>query len=184
MKIETLYERTGESIFVAIDLQAKLIAAMYDREVLVKNSNALIEASKIFKIPLIFTEQYPKGLGLTDESIAKREDAKVIEKMHFSVFGNDEFAQTIKSMKKKVIVLFGIESHVCVYQSALDALNEGYEVYLASDGTSSRKIESKLIALGRMEKIGVNVETTEMILFQYLNKAGGDDFKKISSLIK
>ncbi len=176
-------------VFVAVDLQARLLTKMFQESLVVKNSNILIAASKILDIPLIITEQYPKGLGNTDSRIEGLDNFSVIEKTEFSVFGNGRFCDEIKKYADcEVIVFFGIETHVCMYQSVLDSLSgaygKKYKTYLVEDACSSRTVENHNTAIQQMATVGANIESTEMILFQLLGKAGGDEFKQISALVK
>ncbi len=188
MKFKRLSEQRDKTVFVAVDLQTRLLPAMFNEDMVIKNANILIEASRVLNIPLIVTEQYPKGLGSTDERIILTDSTGIVEKIEFSVFQSENFCREIKKYDdRNIIVFFGIETHVCMYQSILDAKfndDKKYDVYLIGDACSSRKEKNHNNAIRRMDKIGINIENTEMLLFQFLGKAGGDEFKKISSLIK
>jgi len=167
--------------FVLVDIQEKFEPVIKDFDDIVKNSNILVKSSKILKIPLIVTEQYPKGLGTISEKI-KLPNVKKIEKIHFNCFASSEFSKQAKNYKS--LVLFGIEAHVCVMQTCLDALDKGYKVYVVADAVSSRSKKDKKMALNRMRQHGAEIVTTEMLLFELLKKAGTDEFKKIQELIK
>jgi nicotinamidase-related amidase len=104
--------------------------------------------------------------------------------MHFSCFGSPEFERRLKGTGADCLVIFGIEAHVCVLQTALDALKRGYSVRVAADAVSSRTAENKALAIERMRQSGILVESAEMVLFQLLQKAGTDEFRKVSALIK
>lgn len=191
MKYKRLFEKKDKILFVAVDLQERLLPAMNEAERVVKNSNILIEAAKTLDIPLIITEQYPKGLGKTDSAIKNTDSAVAIcEKVEFSIFQSESFLSELKKYPERdTIVLFGVETHVCMYQSVLDARypqdkNEKYYVYLISDACSSRTKENHEAALRRMEQRKISVETTEMFVFQLLGSAKADGFKQISNLIK
>jgi len=189
MDFKRLLDQRDKVVFVAVDLQTRLLPVMFHQDMIIKNANILIEAANILDIPLIVTEQYPKGLGSTDERINTIADSvPVIEKTEFSIFQSQAFLEEIKKHDdRNIIVLFGIETHICIYQSALDAFfnkDKKYSVYLIEDACSSRKKENHENAIRRMEKMKINIENTEMLLFQFLGKAGGDEFKKISALIK
>ncbi len=191
MKYKRFFEKKDEILFVAVDLQERLLPAMNDSERVIKNSNILIEAAKILNIPLIITEQYPRGLGKTDSRIQNIDSAvAVCEKVEFSIFQSESFLAELKKYpERNTIILFGVETHVCMYQSALDARypqdkNDKYYVYLAADACSSRTKENHEAALKRMEQRKISIETTEMIVFQLLGSAKADGFKQISSLVK
>lgn len=173
-----------KTAFVLVDIQDKFIPVMKNIEKMISNSNILINASKILNIPLIVTEQYPKGLGHTTKKINLPDRKNVIEKLSFSCFGSEEFVKKIKELNVDSIVLFGIEAHVCVLKTALDALKNNFEVHVVADAISSRTDENKSLAIERMRQSGVFVVSTEMILFQLLEKADTEEFKLISNLIK
>ena len=174
----------NKTLFVLIDIQDKFLPAIYKISDVISNAKILVQSASILKIPLIVTEQYPKGLGKTVSEIAIPSSTKIIEKLHFSCFGNDEFKKRIAESGANSIVLFGIEAHVCLLKTALDALNHNLEVHVVADAVSSRTPENKSLALDRMRQSGVYIASTEMILFQLLDYSGTDEFKAISKLIK
>lgn len=173
-----------KTVFVLIDIQDKFIPVIKDIDKLISNSNILVKASEILNIPLIVTEQYPKGLGHTYEKIDLPDKKYLIEKVSFSCFESEKFIKKIKELKVNSIVLFGIEAHVCILKTALDALKNNLDVYVVADAISSRTAENKSIAIERMRQSGVFIVSTEMILFQLLDKAGTEEFKLISKLVK
>lgn len=172
-----------KTAFVMTDLQEKLLNAVKDSGNIIKNANILVKASEILKIPLIITEQYPKGLGKTTTKI-QLYNKEIIEKICFSCFGCEEFDKKIKELGIDTLILFGIEAHVCILKTALDALSKGINVHVVADAISSRTKENKETAIERMGQSGVFIASTEMILFQLIDKAGTEEFKKISKLIK
>jgi nicotinamidase-related amidase len=137
----------------------------------------------VLKIPLLVTEQYPKGLGKTSDKINLFEN-KGVEKISFSCFGCDEFNEKLKALNVTDLVLFGIETHVCVQKTALDALKNNYTVHVIADAVGSRKNQNKAIGIKRMKQSGAFVTSTESILFQLMDGAGTDEFKIISNLVK
>jgi len=173
-----------KTVFILVDVQDKFIPVIKDIDKVISNSNILVKASDILNIPLVVTEQYPKGLGRTSEKINLPDKKYLIEKVSFSCFGCDEFIKKIKELKVDSIVLFGIEAHVCILKTALDALKNNLDVYVVADAISSRTDKNKSLAIERMCQSGVFIVSTEMILFQLLDKAGTEEFKKISNLIK
>ena len=173
-----------KTVFVLVDIQEKFLPVINNIDEVIKNANILAKASGILKIPLIVTEQYPKGLGHITNKITLPSDYSLIEKTHFSCFGSPEFIEKIRTLKINSIVLFGIEAHVCILKTALDALKNNIDVHVIQDTVSSRTYENKMIAIERMRHSGAFIASTEMILFQLLEAAGTDEFKEISRLIK
>lgn len=178
-----ILEREG-TVFVLVDIQEKFLPAMSGIEKVIANASILVEAAGIMGIPLVVTEQYPKGLGHITEQIRLPEGANIIEKTSFGCFGCDGFDAKIKELGAKRMVLFGLESHICVLKTALEALKRGMEVHAVADAICSRKEENRLIGLERMRQSGAFIVSTEMSLFQLMEKAGTDEFKSISQLIK
>lgn len=174
-----------KTAFVMVDVQEKLLPAMHDRARLLKNASFMLQSAGIMGVPVIATEQYPKGLGGTVKALQLPPGARhPAEKMHFSCFCSPEFERRLRETGAKAVVIFGIEAHVCVLQTALDALDRGYDVRVVADAVSSRTAENKALALERMRQSGILVESTEMVLFQMLQKAGTDEFRKVSALVK
>ncbi len=173
-----------KTAFVLIDIQEKFRPAIHRLDEVISNAKILVRSSQILDIPLIVTEQYPKGLGKTVGEIEIPANVPLIEKLHFSCFGNNEFAEKVKKLGVSSLVLFGIETHVCLLKTALDGLERGLEIYMVADAMSSRTQENKSIALERMRQSGAFIVSTEMLLFQLLEYSGTDEFKAISKLIK
>ena len=175
----------GKVILVLVDIQEKLLKVMWKKDELVLNISKLIKAFKIMEIPILLTEQYPRGMGKTDKSISELvKETEAIEKICFSCMGKDEFSKRIKSSGKDQVVLCGIESHICVLQTALDLLHQGYFVYIPYDGTSSRKESDYKNALNRMQKDGVVIGSVESAIFELLKVADSPAFRKILDIIK
>lgn len=173
-----------ETTFILIDIQEKFLPVIYDIETVISNANKLVKGSSILKIPLIVTEQYPRGLGHTVNSISLENNQEIIEKIHFDCFGCNTFIERLDALNPKTLVIFGIESHVCVLKTCLSAISKGYHVHIVADAVSSRTSENKAIALERMRQSGAFIVSTEMILFQLIDQAGTDEFKEISKLVK
>ena len=176
------------AILAVIDIQEKLTAVIHGREELEKNADRLIRGARVLGIPVLVTEQYPKGIGGTVSSLrAALEETsgfEPIQKMCFSSAGCDAFAQQLTAAGRRQVLLCGIEAHVCVYQTAMDLLRDGFEVHLVADAVSSRRSENKEIALRRLEREGVLLTSTEMALFELTVEAGTDEFRAISRLVK
>ena len=167
-----------------MDLQEKFAPVISGFGGIAARASMLVRAADILGIPLVVTEQYPKGLGRTVKQAGLDGSVKPIEKVHFSCFGSGEFVQRIRELGTDTLVIFGIEAHVCVLQTALDAVKRGMNAVVIADAVSSRKKEDKDAALDRMRQGNIKVETAEMVLFQLMDKAGTDEFKKISELVK
>jgi nicotinamidase-related amidase len=172
-----------ETALLVIDLQERLMPVIFQKEELFANVNRLIAGADILKLPVIITEQYPKGLGHTCKEI-QITNQSVIEKLSFSCMLSDRVHQRLEEQRIRSLLLVGVESHICVLKTALDALNNGYEVHIVADAVSSRREFDKQIALERMRQTGAFIVTTEMALFQLLDEAGNEEFKQISRLIK
>ena len=182
-----LVQRENVSL-VVIDMQERLIGAIPEekREPTTKNAALLIEAAKTFAMPITVTEQYPKGLGPTIAEIKDRvgDGFKPIEKVVFSCARSPEFKSVIEETHKRQALICGIETHVCVLQTVIDMINNGYVLYVPADAVASRKDLDWEKGLNLIEKAGAVVGTTETFIFQLLERAGTEEFKKISKLIK
>ena len=177
--------RKDDTLLVIVDIQTKLLNVIFDKEKLISSCGKLIQAAKILKIPMIMTEQYPKGMGPTEPEILKLlENVNSIEKLHFSCCGVEDFNKKIESFSKKQIVVTGIEAHVCVLQTVHDLLHQGYFVYVPYDATSSRKESDYKNALDRMRQKGAVIGSVESAIFELLEKAGTPVFKETSKIIK
>ncbi|MBN2403839.1 MAG: hydrolase [Spirochaetes bacterium] len=173
-----------KTAFVLIDIQEKFVPAISAIKEVISNAEILMQSAIILNIPVIVTEQYPKGLGKTVNNIKLPAGTPVIEKLHFSCFGNNEFRNKINELGVESVVLFGIEAHVCLLKTALDAIQLNLGVHVVADAVSSRTPANKSIALERMRQSGAFIVSTEMILFQLMEYSGTDEFKAISKLIK
>jgi len=174
-----------QSILVVVDIQERLFPHMYDDDRLENNCTRLISGMQILNIPTLVTEQYSKGLGSTIEPLKNiLNQYEPIEKMSFSCCGIESFSNSLKKLNKKYVLLCGIESHVCVLQTALDLLEQEYQPVLIEDCVSSRKENDKNMAVARMRQAGVIISTYESILFELCEISGTDQFKAISKLVK
>ena len=174
-----------ETVLVLIDIQGKLAEIVYESEKVVSNIAKVAEGVQILGLPVLWLEQYPKGLGPTVEKIAQTlPNQKPIEKITFSAYDTPEFVERLLATKRKKVLLAGIETHICVYQTAAHLIENGYEVEVLADCVSSRTAESHDIGLQKMKQLGIKVTTVEMALFEMLQVAKGDQFKAISKLVK
>lgn len=171
-----------DTVLVVIDLQEKLIPHIVEKEKVIKNVALLIDFCQIVKIPFIFTQQ--KNLGLTIEPIRKKVfKFEAISKVTFNCFESKEFVQKIKKFQRKTLILTGLETHICILQTALTALKK-FDVQVVADAVSSRSREDKEIALERMKNAGVTITSTEMFIFEILKKAETKEFKLTLPLLK
>ncbi|MFP3896438.1 MAG: hydrolase [Anaerolineales bacterium] len=177
--------RTKESALVLIDVQEKLVRTMDGREELVDNLARLIQGLLVLDVPILWMEQNPRGLGQTVQTLRQHlTNQTPITKLSFSCFGDEEFEKQFLALGRRQILLAGIEAHVCVYQTARDLLARGYEVHVIADGVSSRTAENRRIALERMQADGAHLASTEMVLFELLQRAEGPTFKEILNIVK
>ncbi len=174
-----------DTVLIIVDVQGKLARMMFEREMLYDNLQKIIQGAKILNLPIIWMEQYPKGLGPTIPEIGDLlSDLQPIPKMSFSCCGEENFMTNLKKIDRKQILLTGIETHICVYQTAMELLNLGYEVQVISDAVSSRTKENKDIGLQKMADSGATISSVEMSLFELLRVAGTEEFKAISKILK
>jgi nicotinamidase-related amidase len=169
---------------LVIDVQERLMPVIHGQEQIFASVNKLLRGAEILGLETIITEQYPKGLGNTCKEVEIGENKTLIEKVCFSCMQSEPVTEQLKLTNKKSLIICGVESHICVLKTTLDALKQGYEVHVVADAVSSRTAENKQIALDRMRQAGAFITSVEMVLFMLLDKAGTDEFKAISKLIK
>lgn len=173
------------SVLVIVDIQEKLAVVMKQKEKVVSNCLHLIEAAKLLNIPIVVTEQYPKGLGHTINEITEDLPSyEPLEKVTFDCCKGDGFLERIASLKRKQIILVGMETHVCVLQTCLSLLKKRYSVHLVSDAVCSRKKDDYMTSRELMRDAGAVITCTETVMFQLLEKAGTLEFKAIVKRIK
>ena len=173
------------TVLVIIDIQEKLAAAMKHKEPVIDNCLHLIELTKILQIPMLLTEQYPKGLGTTLPEIQEvLTDYSPFEKKSFDCCREAGFLEKIASMGRKKMLLTGMEAHVCILQTALGLMKEGYEVQVVRDAVCSRTKKNFKAGIEFMRDAGAVITCTETVLFQLLERAGTESFKIISKRIK
>lgn len=174
-----------DSLLFIIDIQDRLVPVMEHGKKVIKNNVILIETSKELKMPIIITEQYPRGLGSTVLEIGEKIDnnTKIFKKLSFTAY-IDEVKQELEKSGRNKVIITGMETHVCVFQTVRDLLDNGYEVFIVRDGVSSRKKDNFLNALELMKTMGAVIMDTETIIFDLLKTAGTLEFKALSNLIK
>ncbi len=178
--------KTDESLLLIIDIQEKLVRACAHPEAIVKKASIIGEAAKILSVPVVVTEQYPQGLGCTVQPLkeALGNGAHYIEKTSFSALKEEGFKEKLASFNKKQIILGGIETHICVYQTCAELLEEGYEVYVAKEVTSSRNEYEYNTGLELMKSDGAKLTCVETVLFEWLGSSRHPNFKEVQKLIK
>lgn len=193
----------AECALIVIDIQEKLLPPIFERERVVKNSQLLIRAAGILKIPTIATTQYARGLGETVSDVKSLLPSEPIDKQMFSCFGSDVFCSILKGVphaspepsrrvspglrdvgRRNTVLLCGMESHICVAQTALAALRDGYLVHVASDAVSSRTEWNWKIGIDRMRAAGAVISSTEMIIYELLRSSGTEEFKKMLQYLR
>lgn len=176
------------AVLLVIDVQRKLLPHIDDHEQVERNIIRLIQGTHILGVPVIVTEQYPQGIGHTTEpvleALEETHGTEAIQKMTFSSCGAPEFIERLEALGRKDVILAGVETHVCVHQSALDLLDRDYRVWIVGDAVSSRTARNRQIALERMAGEGARLTSTEMILFELTVECGSDEFRAISKLVK
>jgi nicotinamidase-related amidase len=184
MKHPSLLDRRRAALAV-IDVQEAFGKIIPDFAEVAERIALMVQACKLLDLPIIVTEQYPKGLGRTDPAIAGRlpEGASAIEKLSFSACGAPEFDLRLRERHVEQVMLCGIEAHICVSQTAHDLLQNGYQVHLLSDAVSSRLARNRDLGIGKMAKAGAIISSIEMALFE-LCSAGTPEFKQIQALVK
>ena len=177
--------KVENAALLVIDIQGKLATLMREKESLFANVIRMINGAKALEIPIIWTEQLPDKLGETSPEIKEvLQGMEPLVKKTFSCCGDDIFLKQLSSLNRKQILLTGIETHVCVYQTAMDLLNSGYEVHLVRDAVSSRIEENYHLGVEKIKDAGAKLTSVEMSLFEMLQVAEGEKFKQIIRIVK
>ena len=170
---------------VIVDIQDRLLPLISKREHLVQNAVRLVKGAAILRLPVFVTEQYRKGVGATVTEIASAIPGFApMEKTAFSCFGAPGFVEALRDKGVRDVVLCGIEAHVCVLQTCFDLLENGFHPFVVADAISSRTAESHRLGIDRMRDAGGIIVSTEMVLFELVERAGTEEFKQILSLVK
>ena len=179
--------RPERTALVVIDLQEKLLPAIANRERVLRNGVLLLNLANVLALPVVLTTQYSRGLGPTvPEVLAAAPGVAPMDKTSFGCFGSPEFLDRLKALggTRDQLVVAGIESHICVAQTVLGALEHGYTVHVASDAVGSRSEENRAVGMNRMERAGALVSSTEMAIYELLGRSDGSAFKKMLPLLK
>jgi nicotinamidase-related amidase len=185
MQKKSLRLTRAKAGLVVVDVQERLLPAIFERQRVVRNTVRLIQGAAILQVPIFATEQYRKGLGPTVPEVASAIlGFAPMEKLVFSACGAAGFLKALKEKRVSEVILCGIEAHVCVSQTCLDLLGEGYRVFVVADAVSSRTQENYRFGLDRMGAAGAVIVSAEMALFELLERAGTEEFKQIQNLVK
>ena len=176
------------TVLVVIDVQQKLMPVIHGADAVLRNVERLVRGAHVLGVPALLTEQYVKGLGATVEPVRAAFEETIgyrpIEKDCFSAQRCDAFSAQLAALERKQVVVAGVETHVCVYQSVVDLLAAGLDVTVVADAVSSRAAENKQIALQRLAAEGAKLSSTEMVMFELCVVSGTDEFRAISRLVK
>lgn len=173
-----------KTIFLAIDLQERLLPAIHNREEVIKNAKKLITSAQIMGIPFKLTEQYPRGLGRTEQEILSVLPGPVFEKTAFGCFDQEGFERFLAVEGRNQVVLFGIESHICVHTTAMQLLERGYDVTVTCDGCGSRERQNHDFAMANMSNCGAHILPFDSVIYQLMKRSGTPDFKALLPLFK
>ncbi|CZG70305.1 TPA: isochorismatase family protein [Legionella pneumophila] len=171
----------ADSLLVLIDVQEKLTPAILNLDLFLARCEWLLKLARKLDVPVLASEQYPKGLGRTVSPLSSYiNQEECIEKIHFSCVQEPQYINLLKGYDKSQLILIGIEAHVCVLQTAIEMKGYGFDVFVVVDGVSSRSEFDLKYGLKRMKQNGVHLITAEMVLFEWLKQAGTPEFKAIS----
>jgi len=175
----------ADTVLLVVDIQEKLVRAMHAREELVLKARQLVQGARVLSVPVLFTEQNPKGLGPTVPEIAAHmPPAQPISKFSFGCAASEDFMRALQATGRRNALIAGIETHVCVYQTALELIARGYRVEVVADACSSRTLQNKQTGLEKMRDAGAAVTSVETALFELLKVAEGPLFKQILNIVK
>lgn len=176
--------RSSESLLLVIDMQTRLVPAMQAPARTIRNTRTLLAGAQQMDVPILVTEQYPKGLGPTVPDLNLPPTARVLPKMHFSCMEDAVFAETLRELGRRQVVIAGMEAHICVMQTAASLIESGYDVFVVSDATASRTLESEAACIARLTALGAGIVTSEMVVFEWLGRAGTPAFKAMLAHVK
>lgn len=173
------------SVLVVVDVQGKLATLMHEHESLFHNVATMVKGAKLLNMPILWLEQLPEKLGGTIPELASElSEFSPLRKSSFSACGEPDFISALEKRGSRQVLLTGIETHICVYQTAMDLLAGGYDVEVLVDAVSSRTLQSKEVALDKMAALGADLTTVEMALFELMKTAEAPQFREVAKLIK
>lgn len=173
-----------KACLVVVDVQGKLSEIVDDSEAVIQQISTLVQAMQALEVPILWLEQNPSRLGGTRKEIAEHMKGHPIAKMSFSACGEEAFLELVRESGRTQLLLTGIETHICVYQTARQLKEQGFEVEVVVDAVSSRTKANEELGLAKMQSLGILPTSTEMILYELLQKADHPQFKTILKLVK
>lgn len=174
-----------DSLLLIIDIQQAMLKIIEEWKSVVHKVNQLTEAAEAFGVPILLTEQYRKGLGASiPEVVGRIKSPRVFHKESFSACLEAGFLSLIESYRRSTIVVVGMEAHVCVLQTGLDLIKQGYRVHLTADGTASRTVQNRDIAIDLFREAGATVTSTEIVIFQWAERADTEEFRRVLPIVK
>jgi nicotinamidase-related amidase len=173
-----------DACVLVVDVQERLTPVMWNFAPVEKYCRAMILAARELDLPVLATEQYPKGLGATHPTIREALGRQPLVKMHFSCGADPECTKALAATGRKQVIVVGMEAHVCVFQTVRDLLEAGYQIFVCADAVTSRQEEHRRIALEQMRDMGAVITSAETCIFDLLHVAGTAEFKKVSPLVK
>lgn len=177
--------KTEHAVLTIIDIQGKLATLMHEKDKFYKQAATMIQGCRALDIPILWNEQLPEKLGETVQEIKSLLTGQApLVKKTFSACGNTGFVDELKKLGRKQVLVIGMETHICVYQTVLDLIEAGFDVHVVADAVSSRSQENKHIGLSAMHEAGAKITNVEMALFEMLRVAEGDTFKSIIKIVK
>jgi nicotinamidase-related amidase len=179
------HPQSSNSVLIVVDVQGRLARLMHESEAMIQAQKTLVEACRVFGIPVVWTEQLPEKLGPTVEELQDPlQGLTPCAKSSFGCMGDAKLRAQIESSKRKQVLLCGIEAHICIWQTAAALIGDGYSVHLIADATSSRSVFNRDIAFRRMERAGVHLSNVEMVLFELMADATHEKFREVTKLLK
>ena len=172
------------AVLVVVDVQGKLARIVHDSRQVIANVGRIVAGARALGVPVLCTEQNPDGLGPTVDEIAPLLDEPAIPKMAFSCCGEPAFVEALNRLSRRHILLAGIETHICIYQTAMGLLDMGFQPHLVADGVSSRDPRNRELALRKMQAAGATITCVEMALFELLGTADRPEFKELLRIVK
>jgi len=185
MNVYQEFLNRGDCILLLVDIQKALLDHCVDQDRTVSNTAALIEVAELFEIPVVCSVQNPGRLGgFLPELTNKISQPKMWDKLEFNCFENEEIARAIADTGRKTLLMTGIEGHVCIFHTGVGALRLGYRVHIPHDAVTSTSASSTQIGMQRLDRAGAVISSTEMIIFELLNRAGTREFRALLPLLK
>ena len=177
--------KASDTALTVIDVQGKLATLMHDRETLYRNLQILVRGARVLELPVLWLEQYPEGLGPTIPEVAELlSGQEPLAKTCFSALGQPDFVSRLEESGRRQVLVSGIETHICVYQTVRDLRDRGYGVEVVEDAVSSRTVENKRVGLEKARAAGAGITSVETALFELLREAGNPGFREIARLVK